>query len=122
MPKPRTPFPSLTPSHSITQRRYPEEWAWWAASDWQMVVTDTADGGVTLFSRHSKSTLWGAEATAAETATPELVRRFLAEALYLHLHPIKGERNYAETGAVCTEAKLAAFIRQQRRKASKFNP
>jgi hypothetical protein len=38
---PRRPlFPSATPSKRVTRRRYPEEWAWWRASGWQMVVEE----------------------------------------------------------------------------------
>ena len=85
-----------------------------------MIVEDGEGGGLHLFSYKDNRpgiTLWGANATADEANTREVVRRFLARALYSHLHPIKSRRSFELTGAVCSEKELAAFIRQQQRKA-----
>lgn len=109
---------SATPSTRVTARKYPEEFAWWRVSGWQLVVEDAADGGLHLFSR-KQNTSWGAQATAEQVAIPDRIRYFLAQSLYQHLHPIKSRRAYDLTGEVCTTAELAAFIRQQRRKVDK---
>lgn len=123
MPRRPNPFASYcTASRRVTSRRYPEEWAWWRASGWQMLVEDKEDGGLrlhTLLGKGGKTSLWGGSADAEEVATPELVRHFLTETLYLHLHSIKARRSYESTGHICTDTELAAFIRQQRRKVGK---
>jgi hypothetical protein len=123
MAKRRSLFPGLTPSQRVTAKKYPEEFAWWRASGWEMLAHETEDGDLHLFTstrRKSGSTrLWGTRASAEEVATPELVRLFLTVSLYLHLHPRKGGKSYADTGEVGTEQELAAFVRAQRRKVAK---
>jgi hypothetical protein len=109
-------------SRRVTRARYPEEWAWWAASGWEMIVEDTPGGGLLLSSHKQKTTggsvLWGGRAEPEEVATVAGVRRFLTESLYYHLHPRKAAVAVGAYGMVCTEKELAAFIRQQRRKMS----
>jgi hypothetical protein len=108
-------------SRRVTRRHYAEELAWWAASGWALEVEDLADGRLLLHTIKDKarggSVSWGATALPEEVASPALTRRFLTEALYLHLHPIKGRRQYELTGRVCTDEELAGFICGQRRKA-----
>jgi hypothetical protein len=125
MPKTRNLFPYCTPSRRVTRRRYPEAWAWWAASDWQMLVEDTEDGGLRLHTVRemgARTSLWGGMIGPEEASTPEGVRAFLVEALYLHLHPRKAHKLLGAVGQVCTEAELAAFTRAQRRKVGKLTP
>ena len=114
------PFKGWPRSRRITRARYPEEWAWWAASGWQMIVEDTPGGGLLLSSYKQKSTgasvLRGGRAELQGVATAAGGRRFLAEALYLHLHPRKATLAVGAFGMVCAEKELVAFIRQQRRK------
>ncbi len=112
----------FTPSLFLDLLDYPEEWAWWRASGWQMWAEDGTDGCVHLYTtqdRNNGGKSWGAAATLKELATAELTHRFLTEALFLHLHPTKSRRLYESTGEVCTEQDLAAFIRAQRRKVGK---
>ena len=121
MPRTSPPFLNIPKSKTITRRRYPEEWAWWAASGWQMMIED-GEQGVTYLHSYKKqhgTVVWGATATAEETASPDAVRRFLTETLYFHLHPRKSRRLYQENGPVCTEKELLAFVHRQRRKAAK---
>jgi hypothetical protein len=119
----RSPLSSLPLSKRVTARKYPEEFAWWRASGWEMQAYEAANGDLHLFTatrRRSGSTrLWGTRASAEEVATPELIRHFLTVSLYLHLHPRKGSKSYEATGEVGTDAELAAFVRQQRRKVAK---
>lgn len=87
-----------------------------------MLAHDAEDGRLVLFTSKKKRTgsirSWGAQASAEEVATPEQLRQFLTVALYLHLHPRKALKHEEATGAVATEAELAAFVRRQRRKVS----
>jgi hypothetical protein len=87
-----------------------------------MLAHDAEDGRLLLFTSKKKSTgsisSWGTQASAEEVATPEQVRHFLTISLYLHLHPRKASKYYEATGTTGTEAELAAFIRQQRRKVA----
>lgn len=126
---PRHPNPilsSLPPSKRVTAKKYPEEFAWWRASGWEMQAHETESGDLHLFTstrrRSGATRLWGTRASAEEVATPELVRHFLTVSLYLHLHPRKGGKSYADTGEVGTEQELAAFVRGQRRKLAKHTP
>ncbi len=50
------PFPSIAPSLCVTALRYPEEWAWWRASGWRMMVEDATNGGLLLHSHKAKET------------------------------------------------------------------
>lgn len=110
------------PSRRITRRRYAEPLAWWAASGWAVEFEDTVGGGLLLHSIKYKARggmiCWGATALPEEVATPDLTRRFLTEALYLHLHPIKARRRYEQTGRVCSDEELAAFVRGLRRRVT----
>lgn len=121
MPR-RSPFKNYVRSRRVTRVRYREQWAWWAASGWQMLVADAADGGLDLFSYKQKVTgstvSWGAQASAEQVATPDLVRLFLTETLYCHLHPRKAAAAQVAHGQVCTDVELLAFIRRQRHKAA----
>jgi hypothetical protein len=109
-------------SKRATARKFPEEWAWWRASGWEMLAHDAEDGRLVLFTSQQKPNgsirSWGAQASAEEVATSEQVRHFLTISLYLHLHPRKASQHYVATGTVGTEAELAAFVRQQRRKVA----
>lgn len=111
----------FVPSVFLDLRDYPEEWAWWRASGWHMHAEDGTDGRVHLhssFDRGNGGRIWGAAASLAELATADMIRRFLTESLYYHLHPRKSRKLFDATGKVCTEADLQAFIRAQRRKMS----
>jgi hypothetical protein len=109
-------------SKRATARKFPEEWAWWRASGWEVLAHDAEDGRLLLFTSKKKRTgsirSWGAQASAEEVATPEQLRHFLTAALYLHLHPRKALKQEEAAGTVATEAELAAFVRQQRRKVA----
>ncbi|MGI4737103.1 MAG: hypothetical protein ACRYG7_18185 [Janthinobacterium lividum] len=118
MPRKSSAFPSLTPSWRVTCQRYSEEWAWWEASGWRFLLEDKEDGSLllhTLKKTGPRARLWSGLLASDKLIKPEEVRRFLVEALYLHLHPRQGRRELDTAGAVCTEAQLAAFIQQQRR-------
>jgi hypothetical protein len=123
MPK-RSLFPGCTPSKHVTSRRYPEEWAWWRASGWDVLAQDKPDCGLHLFTSKNlgvSTRLWGTQATAEQVATPALVRHFLTISLYLHLHPRKASKHFDATGEVSTATELAAFIRARQRKVAKSN-
>ena len=112
----------FVPSSRVQLRDYPEEWAWWRASGWHMYAEDSATGGAMLHTHHQRGTLWGANATPEQAATPAAVRQFLTESLYYHLHPRRSRKLFDLTGRVCTDELLAAFIRGQRRKVGGTRP
>lgn len=79
-----------------------------------------ADAGLHLFSRKGR-TSWGASATQEAGSTASGVQHFLAQALYLHCHPIKSCRAEEATGQGRTDKDLAAFIRGQQRKVAQLS-
>ncbi|OGX80837.1 hypothetical protein BEN47_06155 [Hymenobacter lapidarius] len=120
----RTPFAGRTRSRRVTRRKYPEEWAWWAASGWQMMVEEGEAGALRLNSYKALrgATVWGGSATAEQASTKQGISRFLVETLYYHLHPRKARKAFEATGAVCSESELVAFIRQRRRNVQQLVP
>jgi hypothetical protein len=108
-------FPNRTPSVRVTRQQYPEQWAWWDACNWQMMVEDKSDGGLLLNSTRGNE-FSSSTATAQEASTRVGVEHFLTQALYQHLHPGKAARSRANTGQVASDKELAAFVSQQRRK------
>lgn len=122
---PRRPNPFATycePSRRVTRRQYPEEWAWWLASGWAFLVEDKEDGRLRLHTQRetgARTSLWGGSISAEQASNPEEVRLFLAEMLYLHLHPRRARKALGAFGEVCTDAEFSAFIRAQRRKVRK---
>lgn len=101
------------PSHRLRLSDYPEEWGWWQAVGWNILLSDNDEGEVCLQGRRGNGWLF-LDVPAEAVAAPQAARRWLQHALFAQVHPIKAQKLAGPDGYF-PQHEVDAMLRRLRR-------